>query len=135
MKLKHILINILPLLLFVVYYIFSMSKNKLYLMPIDEWLVLVLLVAFTIYNFKSCKIINALVRNLVLNISVAGACYISGLMYLNFCPHMSDEHHAVSSITLDIFIGAVVITIIAALMKYFINKIKSKKGKNNETIS
>ena len=122
MKLKHILINILPLPLWIGYYYSTLSGKRLFMMPGDEWLYLMFIIAFTIYNLFSKKIWCFLVRNLLGSVSLTFGCYISGQIYLTYCPHMSDEHYAVKSIPFDLAIEAFVITAIAFVVCCFILK-------------
>lgn len=120
MKVRYILINILPLPLWVVYYLSTISNKELFMMPFDDVVSLIIVIAFTIYNLFSKKVLEFLVRNLIGIISLVIGCLISGQIYLKLCCHMSDEHYAVNEFSFDIAIGAFLITAIACVFGYFI---------------
>ena len=122
MKIRHILINILPLPLRVIYYLVTVSNKELFMMPIDESVSFIIIVAFTIYNLFSKKVTDFLVRNLIGITSLTIGCLISGQIYLKLCYHMSDEHYAVKAISFDIAIGALVITAIACVISFIITR-------------
>ncbi|MBQ8301686.1 MAG: hypothetical protein IJX57_06965, partial [Clostridia bacterium] len=61
MKIRHILVNVLPLPLWIVYYYFTISKNTLFLMPIDELVLLVVMIIFSVYNIRAHKSIQFIV--------------------------------------------------------------------------
>ena len=63
MKIRHILINILPLPLWVIYYLVTISNKELFMMPIDESVSLIMIIAFTIYNLFSKRVRDFLIRN------------------------------------------------------------------------
>ena len=127
MKIKHILINILPLPLWVIYYLVTISNKELFVMPIDESVSLIIIVAFTIYNLFSKRVRYFLIRNLMGTISLAVGCLISGQIYLKLCYHMSDEHYAINAISFDIAIGALVVTTIACLFSFVITRKRKSK--------
>ena len=127
MKIRHILINILPLPLWVIYYLVTISNKELFMMPIDESVSLIIIVAFTIYNLFSKRVRDFLIRNLIGTISLTVGCLISGQIYLKICYHMSDEHYAVKTIPFDIVIGALVITGIACIVSYFVTRKRKLK--------
>ena len=127
MKIRHILINILPLPLWVIYYLVTISNKELFMMPIDESVSLIIIVAFTIYNLFSKRVRDFLIRNLIGTISLTIGCLISGQIYLKLCYHMSDEHYAVKAIVFDIAIGALVITGIACVVSYFLTRKRNLK--------
>ena len=127
MKIRHILINILPLPLWVIYYLVTISNKELFMMPIDESVSLIIIVAFTIYNLFSKRVRDFLIRNLIGTISLTVGCLISGQIYLKLCYHMSDEHYAVKAIPFDIAIGALVITGIACIVSYFVTRKRKLK--------
>ena len=122
MKIRHILINLLPLPLWVIYYLVTNSNKELFMMPIDESVSFIIIVAFTIYNLFSKKVTDFLVRNLIGITSLTIGCLISGQIYLKLCYHMSDEHYAVKAISFDIAIGALVITAIACVISFIITR-------------
>ena len=122
MKIRHILINILPLPLWVIYYLVTISNKELFMMPIDESVSLIIIVAFTIYNLFSKRVRDFLIRNLMGTISLTIGCLISGQIYLKLCYHMSDEHYAVKAISFDIAIGALVITAISCVISFIITR-------------
>ena len=126
MKIRHILINILPLPLWVIYYLVTISNKELFMMPIDEGVSLIIIVAFTIYNLFSKRVRDFLIRNLIGTISLTIGCLISGQIYLKLCYHMSDDHYAVNAISFDIAMGALVITTFACVVSYFITRKRSK---------
>ena len=127
MKIRHILINILPLPLWVIYYLVTISNKELFMMPIDESVSLIIIVAFTIYNLFSKRVRDFLIRNLIGTISLTVGCLISGQIYLKLCYHMSDEHYAVKAIPFDIAIGALVITGIACIVSYLVTRKRKLK--------
>ena len=127
MKIRHIMINILPLPLWVIYYLVTISNKELFMMPIDESVSLIIIVAFTIYNLFSKRVRDFLIRNLIGTISLMVGCLISGQIYLKLCYHMSDEHYAVKAIPFDIAIGALVITGIACIVSYFVTRKRKLK--------
>lgn len=120
MKIRHILINIFPLPLWVIYYLVTISNKELFMMPIDESVSLIIIVTFTIYNLFSKGVRGFLIRNLIGIISLTVGCLISGQIYLKLCYHMSDKHYAVKTIPFDIAIAALVITGIACIVSYFL---------------
>ena len=122
MNTKNILINILPLPLWICYYLVTISKKELFMMPFDENISLIIIIAFTIYNLFSKKVTDFLVRNLIGITSLTIGCLISGQIYLKLCYHMSDEHYAVKAISFDIAIGALVITAIACVISFIITR-------------
>ena len=122
MKIKHIFLNILPLPLWIAYYLFTISSKELFMMPIDENVSLIIIIAFTIYNLFSKRVIEFLVRNLIGIASFTGGLLISGQIYLKLCHHMSDEHYAVKSISFDIAITALAVTAIACVISFLITK-------------
>ncbi len=122
MKIRHILINILPLPLWVIYYLVTISKKELFMMPIDESVSFIIIVAFTIYNLFSKRVSDFLIRNLIGISSLTIGCLISGQIYLKLCYHMSDEHYAVKAVSFDIAIGAFVITAIACVISFIITR-------------
>ncbi len=128
MKTKHVIINILPLFVWVTYYCMTMQKNGLFLVGLDEWIALAVFVFFTTYNLFSKGTKEFVLRNLILTTSWVCGIYISGQVYIKFCPHMSDEHYAVWSITGDHVIYGIIITGIACLIRFIINKARKKKG-------
>lgn len=122
MKIRHILINILPLPLWVIYYLVTISNKELFMMPIDESVSFIIIVAFTIYNLFSKRVSDFLIRNLIGISSLTIGCLISGQIYLKLCYHMSDEHYAVKAVSFDIAIGAFVITAIACVISFIITR-------------
>ncbi len=97
------------------------------MMPFDENISLMIIVAFTVYNLFSKKLLNFLVRNLIGTTSLVIGCLISGQIYLKLCNHMSDEHYAVKLIPFDIAIGAFLITGIACIVSYFVTRKRKLK--------
>ena len=127
MKIRHILINILPLPLWVIYYLVTISNKELFMMPIDESVSLIMIIAFTIYNLFSKRVRDFLIRNIIGTISLTIGCLISGQIYLKLCYHMSDEHYAVKAISFDIAIGALVITAISCVISFIITRKRKSK--------
>lgn len=127
MKIKHILLNILPFPIWVTYYLFSIPKKDLFIMPVDAWFLLLIIVCFTIYNLYSQRISDFLIRNFVMIVALTGGFLLSGQIYLKFFYYMSDEHYAVNSISFDIAVFALIITFVACLIKVLIDKIKKKR--------
>ena len=127
MKIRHILINILPLPLWVIYYLVTISNKELFMMPIDESVSLIMIIAFTIYNLFSKRVRDFFIRNLIGTISLTIGCLISGQIYLKLCYHMSDEHYAVKAISFDIAIGALVITAISCVISFIITRKRKSK--------
>ena len=127
MKIRHILINILPLPLWVIYYLVTISNKELFMMPIDESVSLIMIIAFTIYNLFSKRVRDFLIRNIAGIISFTIGCLISGQIYLKLCNHMSDEHYAIKVILCDIAIGALVITVIACVISFVITRKRKSK--------
>ena len=97
------------------------------MMPFDESVSLIIIVAFTIYNLCSKRISDFLIRNLIGISSITIGCLISGQIYLKLCYHMSDEHYAVKAIPVDVAIGALVITGIACIVSYFVTRKRNLK--------
>ena len=128
MKLRRVIINILPFPIWLIYYLLTMSGNGLFLTPINEDILLLVIIGFTIYNFSSHKISDFLIGNFIMIISLVGSCFIGGQMYLKYCPHMSDEHNAVKSIPFDIAIWAVAFTLFVCLIKVLFRRIKKEIG-------
>lgn len=122
MKVRHILINILPLPLWICYYLITISNKELFMMPFDENISLIVILAFTIYNLFSKRVSDFLIRNLIGISSLTIGCLISGQIYLKLCYHMSDEHYAVKAISFDIAIGALVMTAIACVISFIITR-------------
>ena len=127
MKIKHILLNILPLPLWIAYYLFTVSDKELFMMPMDENVSLIIIIVFTIYNLFSKRVVEFLERNLIGIASLTCGCLVSGQIYLKLCYHMSDEHYAVKSIPFDIAIMALTITAIACVISFFITKKRKEK--------
>lgn len=127
MKIRHILINILPLPLWVIYYLATISKKELFMMPIDDNFTFLIIIAFTIYNLSSKRVSDFLIRNLIGISSLTIGCLISGQLYLKLCYHMSDEHYTVKAIPFDIAIGALVITAIACVISFIITRKRKSK--------
>ncbi len=125
MKIRHILINILPLPLWVIYYLATISKKELFMMPIDDNAYFIIIIAFTIYNLFSKSVFEFLARNLSSILSITIGCLISGQLYLKLCYHMSDEHYEVQVIPFGIALGALVITGIACVIGFIIIRKKS----------
>ena len=88
MKTQNILINILPLPLWLCYCIVTNSKKELFMMPFDENVSLIIIIAFTIYNLFSKKVTVFLVRNLIGITSLMIGFLISAQIYLKLCYHM-----------------------------------------------
>ena len=122
MKVRHILINILPLPLWICYYLITILNKELFMMPFDDNISLIVILAFTIYNLFSKRVSDFLIRNLIGITSLTIGCLISGQIYLKLCYHMSDEHYAVKAISFDIAIGALVITAIACVISFIITR-------------
>jgi hypothetical protein len=127
MKVRHILINILPLPLWICYYLITISTKELFMMPLDESVSLIIIVAFTTYNLFSKRVADFMIRNLIGSTSLTIGCLISGQIYLKLYHHMSDEHYAVSTISFDIAIGALVITAIACVISFIITRKRKSK--------
>ena len=127
LKTKHILINLLPLPIWLVYYCLTMSKNNLFLVSKDDWVLLGIFSIFTIYNFFSQRIKEFLIRNMVLTASLATGIYLGGQIYLKFCSHMSDEHYAVIAIMIDIFICGIIVTAVFCLIRFIVSKMRKKE--------
>ena len=126
MKLRHILINILPLPLWVIYYLSTISNKELFMMPVDNNISLIVIIAFTTYNLFSKRVLDFLARNLIAITSLTTGCLISGQIYLKLCYHMSDDHYAVNAISFDIAMGALVITTFVCVVSYFITRKRYK---------
>jgi len=92
------------------------------MMPFDENISLIVILAFTIYNLFSNRVSDFLIRNLIGISSLTIGCLISGQIYLKLCYHMSDEHYAVKAISFDIAIGALVMTAIACVISFIITR-------------
>lgn len=122
MKLRHILLNILPLPLWIGYYLLTISNKELFMMPFDDGVALAVILLFTIYNLFSRRVIEFLIRNLIMITSFTLGCLISGQIYLKLCYHMSDEHHTVTIIPFDIAINALLITAVACVISFIIVK-------------
>lgn len=122
MKTQNILMNILPLPLWLCYCIVTISKKELFMMPFDENISLIIIIAFTIYNLFSKKVTVFLVRNLIGITSLTIGFLISAQIYFKLCYHMSDEHYAVKAISFDIATGAFVITAIACVISLIITR-------------
>lgn len=127
LKTKHILINILPLPIWLAYYCLTMEKNNLFLMSKDVWVFTAILLVFTIYNLFSKRIMDFLLRNTVLTASLATGIYLGGQIYLKFCSHMSDEHYAVIAIMIDIFICGIIVTAVFCLIRLIVSKMRKKE--------
>ena len=127
MKIRHILINLLPLPLWVIYYLVTISNKELFMMPFDESVSLIIIIALTIYNLFSKRVIDLLIRNITGIVSFTIGCLISGQIYLKLCDHMSDEHYAVKVIPFDIAVGALVITAIACVISFVITRKRKSK--------
>lgn len=122
MKKRHILINLLPLPLWIVYYLSTISNKQLFMMPVDDTVSLIIIICFTIYNLSSKKVLHFLAKNLTGTASLTAGYLICGQIYLELCHHMSDEHYAVKAISFDIAKGAILITVIACVVSYFITR-------------
>ena len=124
MKLKSILINILALPVWLIYYFCTMPFRNLFITPPDDGILLILFVLLTVYNVKVSKAIGFLLKNGILTSMLAIALYVEGFVYLEYFPHMSDEHSAVPSITADILIYFVKITAIVFVVKLIVDRVK-----------
>jgi len=122
MKIRHILLNILPLPLWLGYYLSTISSKELVITPFDETVYLIVIIAFTIYNLFSKKVFEFLVRNLICIISITVGCLISGQKYLELCYHMSDEHDAAKSIPYDMAYSAFLLTVIVGMVVFFVKR-------------
>ena len=121
------MINLLPLPLWVIYYLVTISNKELFMMPFDESVSLIIIIALTIYNLFSKRVIDFLIRNITGIVSFTIGCLISGQIYLKLCDHMSDEHYAVKVIPFDIAVGALVITAIACVISFVITRKRKSK--------
>lgn len=130
MRIKHIILNLLPLPLWIGYYLITISNKELFMMPPDDNFSFMVIIAFTMYNLFSHNIIEFLARNLVSITSFMAGIFISGQIYLKLYPHMSDEHYSVKAISFDIAIGALVITAVACVISFFVKKRKKPKSIN-----
>lgn len=133
MKVRHILINILPLPLWIAYYLVTVSNKELFITRIDEMVYLTVMIVFTVFNLFSEKVVVFLLRNLIAVISATVGCLVSGHIYLSLCRHMSDEHNSMYLVSFDMAKLALIITVIGCVASYFILKIKkSNGGKKND---
>ena len=121
----HIILNILPLPIWLGYYLCTISDRVLFMMPADETVCMIIAVGFTVYNLFSRKVFRFAVRNIISSLSLTVGCYICGPLYLTMCSHMSDEHYAVKSIPQDIASNLFLLTGIACVIRFVITK---KKG-------
>ena len=132
MKVIHILVNVLPLPIWLAYYLLTLSTKDLFMMPFDELVSFVIVIAFTIYNLFSENVLWFLIRNLIGTFFHTSACLISGQIYLKLCYHMSDEHYAVKSIPFDIAKETLIITAIACIVSFFITIKRNKLRRNKK---
>ena len=92
----------------------------------DEDVSLIIIIAFTIYNLFSKRVVEFLGRNLIGIASFTGGLLISGQLYLKLCYYMSDEYYAVKSIPFGIAKWALTVTAIACVISFFITEIRKK---------
>ena len=120
MRVKHLLLNILPLPLWIFYYLFTISKKELFMMSFDINVYVLIISTFTIYNLFSRRVIEFLTRNLIGISSLTIGCLISGQVYLKLCYHMSDEHYVVNTFPFVMAMLTFVMTAIGCVFSYFI---------------
>lgn len=126
MKIRHILLNILPLPLWIAYYLLTISDKDLVMMPTDEDAVLIIIIAFTVYNLFSRKATEFLIKNLIATASLTAGLLIGGQVYLKFNYHMSDEHYSAVAVPLDIAACALLITGAVWLIFFIFTRIRKK---------
>ncbi|MBQ9915323.1 MAG: hypothetical protein IJO50_04175 [Clostridia bacterium] len=129
MKIRHLLINLLPLPLWLLFYVSAMNSFKLVFDPSSEYVLGIFILVFTLYNFFAKKIWEFLVRNCVFLVSIVSSWLISGQIYLEYCPHMSDEHYAAISVPFDVGLFILLFTLIVGAIKIIIHIIKNRKTK------
>ena len=127
-QILHILINFLPLPLWLGYCIFIVGTNRDLFVQLGEhgfmWLVAIV---FVVYNCYSTKIYEAVIRNSVFVLSYAYAFRIWGQIYLEHFPHMSDDHETVPIVAREFAIYAIVVALIGCLVKCIITLVKRKR--------
>ena len=124
---KHILINVIPLPVFLTYYYLTMANNTLVFVPHGDCFFVVVLTILTVYNVFTKKATQFLIRNLILTLSLTIAYFIAGQMYLNSCAPMSDEFRAAITIPVENAVQGILFTGIIFILKIVIHKILTKR--------
>ena len=127
MKVKNIIINIIPLLIWIIYFKLTSVPEKIYfLMPVED-LILTLCIPlfYGIYNSFSKKICNMLIADTIYILSHSIGCLISGRIYLSSGFRGSDYPLAVNSITVEVTIASLVIIAICIITRLLIYKLKN----------
>ena len=127
MKVKNIIINIIPLLIWVIHFKLTSVSEKIYfLMPVEEIiLTLCIPLFYGIYNSFSKKICNMLIADVIYILSHSIGCFISGRMYLSSGFRGSDYLSAVNSITVEVVIASLVIIAICIITRLLIHKLRN----------
>jgi len=118
MKVRHILINLLAFPICICYFLLTSETRDLLMSPTDGIVWLIFSIASTVYNLSAKDTILFLVRNCISSVSLTLGTFICGQIYLNYFPHMSDEHFAVYTVPFDFAIEALFITAAACAVSY-----------------
>ena len=127
MKVKNIIINIIPLLIWVIYFKLTSVSEKIYfLMPFED-LILTLCIPlfYGIYNSFSKKICNMLIADAIYILSHSIGCFISGRIYLGSGFRGSDYPFAVNSITVEVITASLLIIVICIITRLVIHKLRN----------
>lgn len=129
MKVKNIIINIIPLLIWVIYSkLTSMPEKTYFFMPVEDLILsLCIPLFYGIYNSFSKKIGNMLIADAICILSHSIGCFISGKIYLSSGFRGSDYLFAVNSITVEVIIASLVIIAICIITRLVIHKLRNKK--------
>lgn len=127
MKIRHMLLNVLPLPLWIAYYLITLPTKEQFIINIDENVYLLIIILFTIYNLFSIGAVEFLMRNLISVTSLTAGVLISGQIYIKSCYHMSDVHYTVTSMLFDNLIRSLFITAVACTVSYCITKKRKQK--------
>lgn len=128
MKARNIIINIIPLLVWIIYFKMVSVPEKIYfLMPIEDLIFgLVIPVIYGIYNSLNKNLREMLLTNTLFFFAYSAGCYISGRIYLNSGFRGSDYPYAVNSITCEVIVVSTVIIVFFGIIRLILNKFKTK---------
>lgn len=128
MKIRNIIINIIPLFIWIIYFKFtSAPENVYFLMPIENLILTLFLPGFYgLYNSLNKNVREMFLADTLFVFTYSAGCYISGRIYLKSVFRGSDYPHAVNSITCEVIIAAAVIIVICSFIRLSVNKFMAK---------
>lgn len=124
MKIKNVIINILPLLIWYMYYCAAPKPDMAYILNCVETVcaLLIIPIAYSIYNSFSKNTIELVTRNTVFIISHTVGCYINDFVYIK---NMFGNIY----LQIDEITGYVILTDLAISVIFFIIRLVLIKKK------